>query len=93
MIKIYFFDYGCGSLNIENELMLSEDVDNFLVHQLPELSLEATDSLNDMEDNVIYWFSAQNESVLCDMIIDILKSRISDKSKMKYTVKITSDLS
>ena len=93
MIKVHFFDYGCGSLNVENELKLSETVDNFLIHKLPSLHLEATDNLNDMEDNVIYWFSATDEKSLCIKIMDILKSIDFKNTQMKYTVDITSDLS
>ncbi|MEE5992656.1 MAG: hypothetical protein V3G42_05380 [Oscillospiraceae bacterium] len=91
MIKVHFFDYGCGSLNVEHELMLSEGVDDFLIRQLPELRLEATDNLNDMEDNEIYWFSAVNEKLLCSRIIDLLEAILSKDTNMKYTVSVTSD--
>lgn len=31
MIKVQFYDYGCGVLDIENELGITEDVDVFLM--------------------------------------------------------------
>ncbi len=92
MIKVHFYNYGCGVLHIEKELGITEDVDNFLINKIPELQLEATDSLYDLYDNEIFWFSAENEVQCVDKINYVLKSYISSQSQMQYSVTITSDL-
>ena len=88
MIKVHFFDYGCGFLDVEKELGIAEDVDVWLCRMVPGLRLEATDSGNDMEDNAVYWFSAAEEKTCCDRIRTILRSRSPEQSKMRYTVKV-----
>ena len=93
MIKLHFFDYGCGHLDVEGELGITEDIDELLIRNIPKLSLEATDSMCDPEDNEIFRFSADNEEDCIKKIDDLLRSHISDGSRMKYTIGITSDLS
>ena len=92
MIKVHFYDYGCGVLNIEKELGLTEEVDDFLIKEITELELEATDNMSDLDDNQIFWFSANDEVKCMQKIHDVLKQYISSQSQMRYTVKITSDL-
>ena len=89
MIKLHFFDYGCGCLNIEKELGIMEDTDEFLIKKIPGLRLEGTDNMCDLEDNQIFWFSAEDEVKCVDRIRDIIKENISMQSRMKYTVEIS----
>ncbi|MBR1737577.1 MAG: hypothetical protein IJ736_11285 [Firmicutes bacterium] len=92
MIKLHFFDYGCGCLNIEKELGIAEDTDEFLIKKIPGLMLEATDNGGDMEDNQIFWFSAEDEEKCIDEIREIIKAHISSRSRMKYTVEVSAML-
>ncbi len=55
MIKLSLYNYGCGILNVEKELGIAEEIDDFLVKKIPELSLEATDSLS-LTDSYPYIF-------------------------------------
>ena len=88
MIKVHFFDYGCGVLDIEKELGIDIDIDRFLTTNIPDLSLEATDSKNDMEDNAIYLFSANKENDLCSVIKGLIDTHKQINSNMLYTVEI-----
>ena len=88
MIEVHFFDYGCGVLDVEKELGIDVDFDFFLNTNIPRLSLESTDSKNDMEDNAVYLFSANKEDDLCSMIRTLIDSHMKNSSNMKYTVKI-----
>ncbi|MBR5363366.1 MAG: hypothetical protein IK134_08600 [Oscillospiraceae bacterium] len=93
MIKVHFYDYGCGKLDIEKELGITDEVYVFLMKKIPELELEATDNVCDLDDNLILWFSANEEEKCMKKIHDIIKAHISGQSKMQYTVKITADFS
>ena len=93
MIKVHFYDYGCGILDVEKELGITEDVEDFLIKKIPELALEGTDCASDLEDNLILWFSANDEAKCMQTIQKLIKTRISRQSHMQYTVKITSDTS
>ena len=88
MIKLSLYNYGCGILNVEKELGIAEEIDDFLVKKIPELSLEATDALCDLEDSEILWFSANDEVTCVKKIKDVLKSQISSQSQMQFTVEI-----
>ena len=39
MIKVHFYDYGCGVLNIEKEPGLTEEVDDFLIKEIPDITV------------------------------------------------------
>ena len=93
MIKVQFYDYGCGVLDIENELGITEDVDVFLKEKIPELELECSDCMCDLEDNLILWFSSKDEEKCMQKIDALIKSCISSLSHMQYSVKLTSDYS
>lgn len=90
MIKVHFYDYGCGELDVEKELGITEEADVFLTEQIPGLEFEGNDSVSDLEDNLILWFSADNEENCVQKIHDILNSHISGQSRMQYAVQITS---
>ena len=64
-------------MDIERELGITEDADAFLIKKIPELQLEATDNLCDLEDNQIFWFSAEDEVECMQKIYDVLSSCIS----------------
>ena len=93
MIKVQFYDYGCGVLNIENELGITEDIEDFLMKNIPELELECSDCMCDLEDNLILWFTAEDEEKCMQKIHDLIKPCISSLSHMQYSVKLTSDYS
>ncbi len=63
-----------GGGTIHNQIGITEDADDFLIKQIPELELEATDSLYDLEDN-------EGECIV--KINDVLKPLISSKSQMQ----------
>ena len=44
-----------------------------------------------MEDNAVYWFSAEEETACCDRIRTILNGYGSERSKMRYTVRADRD--
>lgn len=93
MIKVHFFDYGCGDLDVEGELGITEEACEFLMKNIPELSLESTDCAYDMEDNEIFWFSADNEADCAKRIEDLIGKHIRDGSHMKYKISITTEYS
>ena len=93
MIKVQFYDYGCGVLDIENELGITEDIEDFLMKNIPELELECSDCMFDLEDNLILWFTAEDEEKCMQKIHDLIKPCISSLSHMQYSVKLTSDYS
>ena len=93
MIKVHFFDWGCDYLDVEGELGITEEACEFLMRNIPELSFDGSDSVSDMENNDIYWFTADNEEDCIKKIDDLLRAHISDRSRMKYTIGITSDYS
>ncbi|MBQ8965612.1 hypothetical protein [Ruminococcus sp.] len=93
MIKLWLFDHGCGHLDVEGELGITEEADVFLTRNIPELSLEGTDSMCDLDDNEIFWFSADNEEECVRKIDELIKAHISEGTRMKYTVGITTGYS
>lgn len=93
MIKVHFFDYGCGVLDVEGELGITEEVYEFLMKNIRGLSLDCTDCAYDTEDNDIYWFSADNEAECVNKIDELIRKHIADGSRMKYKISITSEYS
>ena len=93
MIKLHFYDYGCGVLDVEGELGITEEAYDFLIKNIPGLSLDCTDCAYDTEDNDIYWFTADNEEDCLNKIEALIKKHIRDGSNMKYKISITSEYS
>lgn len=88
MIKLYFYDYGCKGLNVEKELGITEDIDDLLTKMIPGLRFEACDSLCDLDDNEILWFSADDEEECIRRIHEILKEHLPESSRLRYTAEI-----
>ena len=93
MIKVHLYDYDRAALDIEKELGITEEVEDFLIKKIPELELEGTDCACDLDNNLILWFSAKEETKCIAKIHEIIKSHILNQSQMQYTVKITSEFS
>lgn len=92
MIKVHFYDYGCGRLDVEKQLGLAEEADDFLISKVNGLELEGTDNLCDMEDNQIFLFSADDEERACREIREILDALVKGETQMKYSVEMTGDM-
>lgn len=88
MIRLKFYDYGNMQLDVEKELGIKIDVDDFLVANIPSLEFEAMDFEADLEDNIIFWFSSKQELIDIQEIKKLIHSRISDTS-IKLDIKIT----
>lgn len=88
MIRVHFFDWGYKDLDVEKELRIDLELDEYLAQKVRGLELEATDNQNDMDDNVIFYFSAENEEKASNKIKNILDILLLNSSNMKYTVKI-----
>ena len=93
MIKVHLFNWDCGTLDIEKELGISDDIIDFLEQNVSGLHFEASDNEGDMENNTILWFAADDEENCSDEIRNVLSSLISSNSNVKYTVSIVDDLS
>ncbi len=61
MIKVHFFDWNSSALDIEKELNIDIEVDEFLIQNIEGIQLDCTDNVADMENNTIYWFVAVEE--------------------------------
>ncbi len=89
MIKVHFFDWKSGDLlDIEKELGIEIEVDAFLSQNVQGIELEATDNEMDMENNQIYWFSADNESKSASEIERLLAGIKKKSHRLNYTVTI-----
>lgn len=86
MIKVHFFDWGKDDLDVEHELDCGDDVADFLMENVPGIRFEATDNQADQDDNWIYWFSAEDESMAIENISNIISSIIKFGSTMDFTV-------
>ena len=93
MIKVYFSDPGCGDLDVEKELGITEDADVFFTKNIPGLEFEGMDSVADLDDNLILWFSAKDEETCMQKISEMIKSCILPQSQMQYQVTMTSEYS
>ena len=93
MIRVHLFNWDCGVLDIEKELGISDDIIEFLERNVSDLRFEASDNEGDMENNEIFWFSADDEGKSSDEIRNILSLLASPKSKVQYTVSIVDDFS
>ena len=94
MIRLLLYDYGCGDLYVERELGIKEDVEveDFLIKNIEGLEFEAHDYLWDLADNLLLWFSAEDEEKCVQQIRELLDAHMSSETKMKYSVEITDEM-
>lgn len=90
MIRLKFYDYRNMYLDVEKELGIEIDVDDFLVANIPSLEFEAMDFEADLEYNIIFWFSSKQELIDIQKIKKLIYSRISDTS-INIDIKITNN--
>lgn len=86
MIKVHFFDRSQDDLDVERELDCGDDVADFLTENVPGIQFEATDNQADLDDNWIYWFSAEDESMAIEDISNAISAIIKFGSSMEFTV-------
>ena len=86
MIKIQFFHKNHEFLNVEKILNLQSEIDDYLVSQIAGLEFEASDNEADLDDNLILYFSGQNETELFLQLTILLRSIIQADSKLSFTV-------
>ena len=89
MIVVKFFDYGAGQIDIEKAMNINIDVIDFLVDKIEELEFEAMDSEADMDDNIIYYFSSNDEETTCSKIDELISSNLEKNSKIQFLVYIS----
>ena len=92
MIKLCFYDWGCGALDIEKELGLTADIDEYLVQSVSGLRFEAIGSENDMADNAVLWFSAEDEVSAAEAMRRLIGARLPIGSDMNYAVDIVANI-
>ncbi|MDE6521170.1 MAG: hypothetical protein K2K91_12070 [Ruminococcus sp.] len=88
MIRLKFYDYGNMQLDVEKELGIEIETEDFLITNIPSLEFEAMDFEADLEDNIIFWFSSKQELIDVQKIKKLIYSRISD-TPMQFDIKIT----
>lgn len=88
MISLKFYDYGNMQLDVEKELGIEIEVEDFLIANIPSLEFEATDFEADLEDNIILWFSSKQELIDIQEMKKLIYSKISD-TPMQFDIKIT----
>lgn len=88
MIKVHFFDWDNTVLDVEQELNTDLTVDEFLMHNIRGIRLDSTDNVADMENNRIFWFSADSETEKAKEIQRLIGKYKADKSTMNYSVSI-----
>ena len=89
MIVVKFFDYWAGQIDIEKAMNINIDVIDFLVDKIGELEFEAMDSEADMDDNIIYYFSSNDEETTCSKIDELISSNLEKNSKIQFLVYIS----
>jgi hypothetical protein len=88
MIKIQFLHKNHEFLDVEKILNLQSAIDDYLVSQIAGLEFEASDNEADLDDNLILYFSGQNETELFLQITILLRSIIQDDSNITFTVSL-----
>ena len=88
MLILKFYDYGNMQLDVEKELGIEIDVDDFLIENIPSIEFEAIDFESDIEDNIIYWFSSKQELIDIQEIKKLIYPKMLSTS-MKFDIKIT----
>ena len=91
MIKVQFFDNNHEFLNVEKLLNLQSEIDDYLVSQIAGLEFEASDNEADLDDNLILYFSGQNETELFLQITALLRNMIQNDNNMTFAVSLVSD--
>ncbi len=91
MIKVQFSHNNHEFLDIEKLLNLQSEIDDYLVSQIAGLEFETSDNEADLDDNLILYFSGQNETELCHQIMTLLRNMIQTDSKLSFTVSLISD--
>ena len=92
MLKLVFFDWGAGTLDVEAALGIGEDVTDFLCAQVPGLALEATDNAADMADNQLYWFSCPDEPRAEREIAALLAARLRPGSPLGFSISTSQEV-
>ena len=88
MIKLHFFDYGNYELDVEKELNIETELDQFVTESIQTISFEGTNNEADLEDNWIYWFKSDSENKTFDELNQLISSRIRSGSTMKVRISI-----
>jgi len=88
MIKVHFFDWNSSALDIEKELNIDIEVDEFLIQNIEGIQLDCTDNVADMENNTIYWFVAVEEKKKAIEISDFLNMYKRNSHKLNFSVTV-----
>ena len=91
MLKLVFFDWGAGALDVEAALGIGEDVVDFLRAHISGLELEATDNAADMEDNQMYWFSCPDEPRAEKQIAALLAARLDSNNLLGFSISTSEE--
>ena len=91
MIKVQFSHNNHEFLDIEKLLNLQSEIDDYLVSQIAGLEFETSDNEADLDDNLILYFSGQNETELCHQITALFCNRIQADSNITFTVTLVPD--
>ncbi len=88
MIEVHFYNSGGGTLDVEKELKIKPDADDFLTQKISGLEYEMTDHDGDMDDNVLYYFSSNDEKTAAAEIKKLISSQLPTSSEMRFSVRI-----
>ncbi len=91
MIEVHFYNYGGGTLEVEKELKIETNADDFLTEKISGLEYEMMDHDGDMDDNILYYFSSNDEKTAAAEIEKMISSRLPSSSKMCFSVRIKTD--
>ena len=91
MLKLMFFNWGAGTLDVEAALGIGEDVVDFLCARVPGLELEATDNAADMADNQLYWFSCADEQCAEREISALLEAQLGSDNPLGFSISTSEE--
>lgn len=91
MIKVHFFDWESPVLDIEKELGIDMDADEFLTQNIRGIRLDSMDNAADMENNTIYWFASEDDEAKAAEIAVFLTARKRDGGRLHFTVTTEAD--
>ncbi|MBR1701428.1 MAG: hypothetical protein IJ716_05680 [Lachnospiraceae bacterium] len=91
MVKVHFSDWEASFLDVEKELGINVDVADYIIQNVADIELEATDQVSDMENNEILWFSSKlkSDEAICNEMRELFHEL--PNSKMKVEITIASD--
>lgn len=89
MIRIKFYNLECIPLDIEEELKIDVDVEDFITANIPSLEFEAHDFAHDLNDSLICWFSSKQELIDVKKIEELFYFEMHRNAVMKIDIKIT----